>query len=57
MESQLSTAASTTAVKFYTLLDPLGDRRVKTLEPPANRPMEVNVLFPPSGKRMKPMYL
>lgn len=49
----LSTAASTvvsTPAKFATLLDPCGDRRVKTLDPPATRHMEIAQLFPAAGR-------
>ena len=36
--------------RFFILPDPLKDRKVKTLETPAQKPIEQSVLFPPSGK-------
>jgi hypothetical protein len=35
--------------KFNILPDPLGDRAVKTMEPPPNKPLETRTLFPNSG--------
>ncbi len=35
--------------KFHVLPDPLGDRKCKSHECPANQPLDHNVLFPPAG--------
>jgi len=48
MENSSSTGAS--GVKYSQLPDPLGDRFCKTLESPANKPMDLATLFPPAGK-------
>ena len=45
MEPTASTASTITTNKFSTLPDPIGDRSVKTLDPPANKPMELSMLF------------
>lgn len=37
------------SAKANQLPDPYGDRQVKNCEPPPNRPIEQNVLFPYSG--------
>ena len=36
--------------KIKVLLDPCGDRQVKSCEPPPNKPLDQKVLFPYTGK-------
>jgi hypothetical protein len=42
--------------KISLLLDPCNDRPVKSVEPPPNKPLEHNLLYPSSGTFKLPLF-